>query len=172
MPTALIWEFFYNLVKRKFIGKEMQRKIVNQILDEDKPNAIMVDESTTSSQSNPLVICVRATVHGSQLSFILDLIEVETTSSENIVKVILKKLKELGMDEQWLSTHLICFASDGTSNMLGKHSGVEKRLHAKFSNLIIWHCANHRLELAVGEAPLSVYGQAIHLYQASPKKQI
>ena len=164
----------------EFIGKEMQKKIVIQILDEDQPIAIMVDESTTSSQSSTLVICVRATVHGSQMSFFLDLIEVETTSSENIVKVILKKLKDLGMDEQWLSTHLICFASDGASNMLGKHSGVGNRLKAKFPNLILWHCANHRLELAVGEAIKDADGinnfrvfmdKLFTLYHASPKNK-
>ena len=33
--------------------------------------------------------------------------------------------------------------------MLGTKSGVEKLLKDKFPEIILWHCLNHRLELAV-----------------------
>lgn len=84
-----------------FIGKKMQEKIVKQILEEDCPIGLMIDESTTANQSSTLVICIRTTIEESQLSFFLDLIELQTTDSENIVSTILKRLKELGMDEKW-----------------------------------------------------------------------
>ena len=40
--------------------------------------------------------------------------------------------------------------SDGASALMGKHSGV--RLQRRFPNLFVWHCLNHRLELAVNDA--------------------
>ena len=36
--------------------------------------------------------------------------------------------------------------------MLGKKSGVAKKLMKKYPNIIVWHCLNHRLELLVGDA--------------------
>lgn len=41
--------------------------------------------------------------------------------------------------------------SDGASVMLGVRSGVATRLRARFPHLFIWHCLNHKLELAVGD---------------------
>jgi hypothetical protein len=64
--------------------------------------------------------------------------------------------------------------------MLGKGSGVAARLFLKFPNLIIWHCANHRLELAVGDAIKDTNGinnfrgfmdKLYTLYHASPKNK-
>ena len=84
------------------------------------------------------------------------------------------------MDNAWLQDHLICFASDGASNMTGKNSGVARRLQDLFPNSILGHCANHRLELAVGDAILDADGINIFrvfmdklftLYHASPKNR-
>lgn len=67
--------------------------------------------------------------------------------------------------------------------MLGKESEVAARLLAKFLNLIIWHCSNNRLELAVGDAIRDANGinnfrvfmdklyTLYTLYHASPKHQ-
>ena len=77
--------------------------------------------------------------------------EVETTFLEN-VKIILIKFNELVIDEEWVSTPLVSFVSDGALNIPGQHSGVGQRPKAKFANLILWHYANHKMELAVGEA--------------------
>ena len=57
-----------------------------------------------------------------------------------------------------LSEKLICFASDGASVMLGSQSGVASRIQQVFPNVIIWHCMNHHLELAVGDAIREVSG--------------
>ena len=40
--------------------------------------------------------------------------------------------------------------------MLGTKSRVGKLLKDKFSDIILWHCLNHRLELVVGNAQESV----------------
>lgn len=121
-------------------------------MDGDAPIGLMVDESTTSSQCTTVVICIRATVDGELISFYLDLVEVENTASDSILTAMLNNMEKLQMDREWLREHLVCFASDGASNMTGKNSGVAARLKELFLNPILWHCANHRLVLAVGDA--------------------
>ena len=36
--------------------------------------------------------------------------------------------------------------------MLGTKSGVGKLLKDEFPGIVLWHCLNHRLELAAGNA--------------------
>lgn len=64
--------------------------------------------------------------------------------------------------------------------MIGKNSGVATRLQKFFPNLIIWHCSNHRLELAVNDVVNEVAGinhfkifmdKLYSLYHQSPKNQ-
>ncbi|XP_051782557.1 E3 SUMO-protein ligase KIAA1586-like [Erpetoichthys calabaricus] len=54
--------------------------------------------------------------------------------------------------EEWLHENWVTFVCDGTTVMLGKKSGVATRLTSKFRKLFVWHCMNHRLELAVSDA--------------------
>ena len=42
--------------------------------------------------------------------------------------------------------------------MLGKTGGACTRLKSKLPNLLLWHCLNHRLELAVGNSVKAVDG--------------
>ena len=42
--------------------------------------------------------------------------------------------------------------------MLGVHSGVGGRLKKKFPALLLWHCLNHCLELAISDAVSSING--------------
>ena len=42
--------------------------------------------------------------------------------------------------------------------MLGCKSGVKKLLSDRFPSIIVWHCANHRLELAVDDAVKKTLG--------------
>ena len=36
--------------------------------------------------------------------------------------------------------------------MLGRNSGVGARLKKDFPNIVIWHCLNHRLQLALDDS--------------------
>jgi hypothetical protein len=65
--------------------------------------------------------------------------------------------------------------------MLGRKNGVAVGLQKIFPNLIIWHCANHRLELAVHDTRNEVQGvSSFHfffdklysIYSMSPKNQL
>lgn len=42
--------------------------------------------------------------------------------------------------------------------MLGQKSGVAARLQQLYPDLIVWHCLNDRLELAVGDTVNEVNG--------------
>ena len=62
--------------------------------------------------------------------------------------------------------------------MLGCKSGVKKLLSERFPSIIVWHCANNRLELAVGDAVKKTSGinrfksfidKLYAIYHASPK---
>ncbi len=65
----------------------------------------------------------------------LDLVELPHQKAETIVRFLLDCLKSHGFDHQCLSEHLVAFASDGTTVMLGPKSGVAQRL----SNLLSKH---------------------------------
>ena len=61
-------------------------------------------------------------------------------------------------DVDYLKDNLVAFASDGASVMVGRESGVATKLKDLFPHLKTWHCLNHRLELAVGDAVSETQG--------------
>jgi hypothetical protein len=52
---------------------------------------------------------------------------------------------------------LVGFGSDGASAMIGSKSGVSTRLKAFSPSLISFHCAAHRLQLAIGDSVKKVH---------------
>jgi hypothetical protein len=62
------------------------------------------------------------------------------------------------MTEEYLNDYLVSVACDGAAVMFGCRGGVKKLLKEKFPPIIVWHCANHRLELAVHDAVKIVSG--------------
>ena len=82
------------------------------------------------------------------------------------------------MTEDYFKRYLVSLACDGAAVMLGCKSGVKKLLSERFPSIIVWHCANHRLELAVGDAVKKTLGinrfklfmdKLYVIYHASPK---
>ena len=64
--------------------------------------------------------------------------------------------------------------------MLGRKSGVVSQILGKYPNVIIWHCLNHRLELAVSDAIGEVtavnhfqifFDKLYSIYSRSPKNK-
>lgn len=53
---------------------------------------------------------------------------------------------------------MVAFVSYGASNMLDRISGVGTQLQKIYPNIIIWHCCNHRLELAVSDTLKKIQG--------------
>jgi len=124
---------------------------------------------------------MRAAVTGSgPLTFFLDMVELSVADAKTIKLALLTCLASHGIDEAYLKKHFICFAADGASTMLGNKSGVATLLLTDFPNLVVWHCCNHRLELAVGDTITEVAGinnfqsfidKLYTTYHASPKNK-
>ena len=108
----------------------------------------------------------------------LDLCELESQHSESIENKLLQTLKMHGFHEDYLKSNWIAIATDGTSVMVGKHSGVVTRLRQRYPKLFVWHCFSHRLELSVADAIKDVrrmnhvqsfLDRLYNLYSQSPK---
>lgn len=110
----------------------------------------------------------------------LDLVELDEQSAPVITNSLLKCLEFYGFNNYYLQKHLVAFASDGASVMLGKKSGVASHITSKYPNIIVWHCLNHRLQLAVTDAINDVtavnhfvifFDKLYTIYSRSPKNQ-
>ena len=164
------------------ISDEMRKNLVKEIVQSNRKISLIIDESTTISNVSALIVYVRTcatdTGMNSAVNLFLDLIELPTVSATGILDSLLNCLLSYGMTEEYLKTKLVCVACDGAAVMLGRKTGLKKLLTDKFPSVIFWHCANHRLELAVGDTIKEVSGinrfkafldKLYVLYHASPK---
>uniref|UniRef100_A0A3Q2PD66 HAT C-terminal dimerisation domain-containing protein n=1 Tax=Fundulus heteroclitus TaxID=8078 RepID=A0A3Q2PD66_FUNHE len=124
------------------IAKEMQTRILNSIVSSSSKLSVLIDEATSASHKTAMIVSVKASIDGATPEFLF--LDVE--------KALLNCLETAGFSDEWLKKNWIAFVSDGASVMLGRNSGVATRLTAKYLNIFTWHCMNHRLELAVGDA--------------------
>ena len=140
------------------IATEMRRKFVYNVKEMDSRVSITIDESTIHG-SPYLIIYVRCDVSGKGDvdNVFLDLVELtHGVDAESIYNSMMASLA--GMDDDFLKTHLISIATDGTAVLTGKASGLVVRLKEKFPNVHSVHCLAHRLELAVKDAVKEVAG--------------
>jgi len=167
------------LQTNKACGK-MKKKLCSEIVVNKRKLCIIVDESTTLSHKTMLVICLRAAIASDEevITFFFDIVELPNTTAETIYTIILNNLSEYGLTHDYLKHNFVAFVSDGASNMLGRISGVDIKLQRLYPNIIVWHCCNHRLELAVSDTLKEVQGinhfqlfieKLYTLYHQSPK---
>ena len=164
------------------IASEMCKKVCNRILDMNGKISILVDESTTISNKTTLIVYMKCET--SKLEYprfvFLQLLELSGQSSLIITTALLNCLNSHGFDDDFIRQNFVSFASDGASVMLGKNSSVSTKLLAKYPNIIVWHCLNHRLELSIHDAITEVtainhfhhfFDKLYSLYSRSPKNQ-
>ena len=140
----------------EFIGDNMRKKLLSETFKSDSKLSVITDESTSKSTQTALAACLKTVVVGIPTTFFLDLIELQTADSCSIATALLTSLNRHGFTDDILAERLICFASDGASVMLGRTSGVAQTIAEAYPNIVTWHCANHRLELAVNDAVADV----------------
>jgi hypothetical protein len=58
----------------------------------------------------------------------------------------------------FFSSYLVSVACDGAAVISGRKSGVAELLKDEFPSVIVWRCANHRLELSVADTVTAVAG--------------
>ena len=140
------------------IGQEMRSKIRKMIINDDTKVSVIIDESTSISKKSALIIYIKVCLPEPTTIF-LDIVElVDGQGADSIFNSLMKCLDKHGFTLEVLIEKLICFASDGASVMLGSNSGVAARVQHAIPNVIVWHCMNHRLELAVGDTIEEVSG--------------
>ena len=141
----------------RVIAEEMRKRIVEKIISSKAKLAVLIDEASTSSMKSTMTVHLRVSFKIdekiSEPEFVfLALCELESQTAEGISTSLLTVLLDAGFTEEYLKENWIAFVSDGASVLMGKRSGVAVRLQEKFPTLLIWHCLNHRLELAVHDA--------------------
>ncbi|XP_074542337.1 E3 SUMO-protein ligase KIAA1586-like [Halichoeres trimaculatus] len=140
------------------IADLMKDKMAKDITENNRKLCVLIDESTTISGKSVLVVCLRsALVDANPETFFCQLIELSGTTADAITKALIECL-ERHFTEDFLEQCLVSFACDGASVMLGKKAGVASKLCSKFPGIFVWHCLNHRLELAVGDVMKEVSG--------------
>ncbi|XP_063217341.1 E3 SUMO-protein ligase KIAA1586-like [Bacillus rossius redtenbacheri] len=142
------------------ISDEMKSDLINGLINSDSKFSLLLDEATSVSNKNALVVYIRTVLKGMQnpMTVFLTLFELNSTTSAGILQELLNQLQALGLSFEFIKDHMIALTCDGASVLLGKKSGLAMQLTETFPNLFIWHCLNHRLELAVHDSVEEVAG--------------
>ena len=110
--------------------------------------SVIADEVTDTANKEELSISLRFVLDGTVKEVFVDFVEVERITGQVLAQAIL----------QWLSTHGLsptnlrdqCY--DGASNMSGAVSGCKSIVQLEAPLALYFHCAAHRLNLAVVSA--------------------
>lgn len=94
----------------------------------------------------------------------LTLCELASTKGDDIAKQLIISLNELGFTLEILKSRLLAWCTDGASNLQGHMRGAlaifSKELER--TDIIVFHCMNHKLELAVHDA-VKITNKVSHL---------
>uniref|UniRef100_A0A3B3CBF3 DUF4371 domain-containing protein n=1 Tax=Oryzias melastigma TaxID=30732 RepID=A0A3B3CBF3_ORYME len=130
------------------------KEIMTKIIQNRSKITVLADESTNVGNKSMFIVFVKVSLDGAMepIVFPLDLVDLDSLCAAHIKEKLINCLLKNGFTMQLLQELLIGFCSDGASVMLGVKSGVGKLLKDDFPSFFLWHCLNHRLELAVAQA--------------------
>jgi hypothetical protein len=92
------------------------------------------------------------------INLFIDFIELDDVTTNGIFTSLISHLESLGMTEEFLTEDLVSLTCDEAAVMFWSLGGVSKLFKDKFPCVIVWHCANHRLEFSVHDAIKDVAG--------------
>ena len=162
------------------VASEMRNEIVKHIVSTKSHFSIMVDESTSVSNTQSMIVYVRTVFEGDVYAYFLGLLPLENATATGLEKTLIEFFCSIGLDNTVMREQLIGLCSDGASSMTGQHAGLAALLKEKFPLLQTFHCMAHRIELAVKNAvdtvnSVSHYRDLIDsiykVYSQSPKNQ-
>lgn len=162
------------------IADEMRSELVHFIKSNGAMFSIMVDESTSVSNVQSIVVYLRTRFDGKLCTYFLGLLPLTIATAAGLEDTLLQFLNSIGLSADVLSKQFIGFCSDGASCMIGQHRGVATLLKIRFPQLKTFHCMAHRLELAVKNAVDTVnlvsrfkmfVDELYKVYSMSPKNQ-
>ena len=134
------------------VANDIKNDIFTKIIAQNLKVCVIIDEASTISSKPVLIIFLKIEDCDQSPTILLDLVELEEQGAESINISMLKSLHDAGFNKEYLINNLIAFCSDGASVMLGRNSGVGARLKKDFPNIVIWHCLNHCLQLALDDS--------------------
>lgn len=150
-------------------------KIIDKV-DNADCFSLLGDETMDVSGIEQLSLCLRYVDFSKDSTPVLredfiGFVPINDQSSENLTNIILQRCEELKLD----MNKCVGQGYDGAANMAGHLSGVQKRIKNEYDNARYFHCASHRLNLAVSNAMLipairnchGVIGQVINLFRNS-----
>ena len=144
----------------KAISNTRKSDVCAQIVQNESKILLIPNKSTFVSKKLCLILYLRTIVDKAESlqNIFLQSVKLSDQVAKVICDPMLKILKNSCIDNAFLQRNLASFCSDGASVMLGKTSGVSTGLKSNFPNLLLWHCFNHQLKLAVGDSIKSVDG--------------
>jgi hypothetical protein len=134
------------------IAAEMRSELVQFLKINGAMFSIMVDESTSVSNVQSMVVYLRTRFDGKLCTYFLGLLPLTIATASGLEDTLMQFLNGIGLSDDVLSKQFIGFCSDGASCMIGQHKGVATLLKVRFPRLKTFHCMAHRLELAVKNA--------------------
>lgn len=162
------------------VSDQMRSELVQHIVSSHAKLSILVDESTSVSNIQSMVVYLRTQFDGEICTYFLGLLELTDATAAGLEMVLHDFLNRIGLDDNILREQFIGFCSDGASCMIGEHKGMVTLLKAKFPLLQTFHCMAHRLELAVKNSVdtvnavshFKIYVDELYkVYSMSPKNQ-
>ncbi|XP_054834515.1 E3 SUMO-protein ligase KIAA1586-like isoform X2 [Eublepharis macularius] len=164
------------------IGSEMRATLIRKITDSPSKISLILDELTTVSQESVLILYIRTYIEEidveEPVNLFIGLIELEDVTANGIYQSLMSHIESLGFTEEFLQENLVALTCDGATVMLGCRGGVSKLFKDRFPDIVIWHCASHRLELSVHDVVKEVSGidrfkrfldKLYVVYHSSPK---
>ncbi|XP_049861911.1 E3 SUMO-protein ligase KIAA1586-like [Schistocerca gregaria] len=136
------------------IAQEMRKTVIKTII-EAKSNILllMTDESTTISPLSSLIIYLQTKLlnKAEPTNIFIDIVKLDSVTAEDICNTLLNCLESMGFSKEFLNDNLISIATDRAAVMMGRRIGVVTLMNQHFPQILVWHCANHRLELSVND---------------------
>jgi len=111
------------------VAEEVRKRACKKIIETGFSFSVLIDESTTISNKSTMIVYLKCIVKpDAESSFLfLDLLELTDQKAETITQALLKCLHHCGFIDDYMQTHLIAFASDGTSVVTARQTSRSNR---------------------------------------------
>ena len=132
----------------KSMGKFIRQKLSNEI-KEARFFSVIADEASDCSNVEQMALVIRFIDENSEVrEEFVQFIQCAETGAEYLSNKIIEAVQSLSLDMNNLRGQ----AYDGAGNMAGAISGVSTRIQRLYPKAFYFHCASHRLNLAVASS--------------------
>ena len=129
------------------IGSKIRGDIIREI-EQAKYYTVIADEVSDVSNKEQLSIAIRYVLNGTVHESFIDFVEVERITGDALASTILHCVRSWGL----LLSNMRGQCYDGASNMSGAVAGCRSLVQHEAPMAVYFHCAAHRLNLAIVSA--------------------